>query len=141
MKSTHIFNGRTLIEVQIGDRVQLFNQFLNPGTEISLNVRSDITVKAQADELFGTGTFIIITDIKGQDELAEITINAEDVEVEVETMDYSDNIVSEKIQIARNLSKKNLVERITEENLDVNTKQTKAQIYAELEGLDNVELV
>lgn len=140
MKTVEIFDGRTLRKVSEGDKVLLYGQFLNPGTEIVLSARADTSVLAVAEDSTGQGTFLKIIEVRAHDELASMRLEAEDVEVEVETKD-STNDVNEKIQIPKNLSKKNLVERLTEEGIDIDTKKTKAQIYAELEGLDNVELV
>ena len=141
MKTVEIFDGRTLRKVSEGDKVLLYNQFLNPGTEIVLSARADTSVLAIAEDSTGQGTFLKIIEVRAHDELASMRLEAEDVDVEVETIDYSTNDVNEKIQIPRNLSKKNLVARLAEEGIDIDTKKTKAQIYAELEGLDNVELV
>ena len=139
MKTVEIFDGRTLRKVSEGDKVLLYNQFLNPGTEIVLSARADTSVLAVAEDSTGQGTFLKIVEVRARDELASMRLEAEDVEVE--TKDYSTNDVNEKIQIPRNLSKKNLVERLAEEGIDIDTKKTKAQIYAELEGLANVELI
>ena len=131
-----IFNGKTLVKVQEGDRVPLYNQFLNPGIDITLSSRANVIVKAVTDELFGTGTFIIITEIIIHDEFEQMKAEASDVE-EIEVIS-NDEL---PIQIKKNQTKKAIVAEIEANNLEVNTKQTKAKILEELEGLDNVELI
>ena len=134
MKSAEIFNGKTFVTVHIDDEIILYGQFLNPGLQMQFTSVVGITVHGVTTNIFSDGTGIRITDIVAQDEMAQTVLTAEDVEVEV--------ISNSAIQIPKNLSKKNLIERIAEENIDIDvTKKTKAKLYEELEGLDSVELI
>lgn len=148
MRTAEIFNGNALIKVTEGSKFRLNGVWnFDIGTSITFNVKQGVDVLAVVRSKDGSGSELEVVSINTIDDMAEMVVEAEDVEVEV-----IENIIEEKVEEAvegvsspklclkkNKFTKKELVAYIEEHNLDIDTSKTKADIVKVLESQDLVE--
>lgn len=96
MRTAEIFNGNALIKVTEGSKFRLNGVWnFDIGTSITFNVKQGVDVLAVVRSKDGSGSELEVVSINTIDDMAEMVVEAEDVEVEV-----IENIIEEKVEEA-----------------------------------------
>lgn len=169
MRTAEIFNGNTLIKVNEGSRFKLNGVWhWDIGTNITFNVRQGIDVVAAVISKDGSGSELEVLSIKTKDDLADMIVEAQDVEVEtidssVEEPEIVEKLVEEgveeleiieepveevvdkteeieKLVVKKNkFTKKEVVSYIEDNKLDIDISKTKAELVKILEEKNLIE--
>lgn len=132
MRTAQIFTGKEFIDVQEGSSFRINGVWnFDIGSAVTFNVKSGIDVETIVKMKDGTGTEFLVTQIKADDEYANMEVEAEDVNVEVS--EYSELPKFTKIKF----TKKELVDFINENNINVDVKSnmSKADIVSSLKEM------
>ena len=147
MRTAEIFNGNTLITVTEGSKFRLNGVWTwDIGTSITFNVRQGVDVIAIVRSKDGSGSELEVVSINATDDLAEMSVEAKDVEVEIvedtEVKEDTEVEYFDKLAIKKSkFTKKDMVAYIEEHNLDVDISLSKANLVAALEALNLIEYV
>ena len=121
----------------VGDSYRLDGMFINLGDIIILRPTVFISIECRATSIDATGTTLEILDIIGEDEFANMMIDAE----EVNDVEVASDEEPEEIIIFKSLTKKKLMDDLTERGIKFDASKTKKQILEELGELSNVKIV
>lgn len=155
MRTAEIFNGNALIKVNEGSRFKLNGVWhWDIGTNITFNVRPGVDVIAVVISKDGSGSELEVLSIKTKDDLADMVVEAQDVEVEtvdssVEELEIIEEPVEkvvdkteeiEKLVVKENrFTKKEVVSYIEDNKLDIDISKTKAELVKVLEEKNLIE--
>lgn len=136
MRTAEIFDGKQLIEVTENQTFRIDGTWnWDVGTIVTFQVKRGIEVETVVKSKDGTGSQFIVTKIKASDELAEMSVEAEEVE-EVETTSIPKSDVK---FLKKKFTKKDLVDFINENNLDIEYKNmTKVELVNVLTKLNYI---
>lgn len=160
MRTAEIFNGNALIKVNEGSKFKLNGVWTwDIGTQVTFTVKRGINVVTSVISKDGSGSEFEVLSINTIDDLAEISVEAEDVDFEdmdnkeeveehiedevveniTEDKDIAENVYS-KLELKKNkFTKKEIVAYIKDNNIDLDISKTKAELVRELELRDLVE--
>ena len=136
MRTAEIFDGKRLITVSENQTFRLDGVWnWDIGTTVTFQVKRGIEVETTVKSKDGTGSQFIVTKIKASDEIAEMSVEAEDVE-EVETTSIPKSDVK---FLKKKFTKKDLIDFINENNLDIEYKNmTKVELVNVLTELNYI---
>ena len=125
MKSTEIFNGKTFEEVTVGSSFEVEGNWnFDVGTTVVFKAKSDVDVETKVTGKSGLGTEFtvtnIITPLTIEDIINEDLEEIEDADIEIPKFDK------------KKFTKKDLIDYINQYNIDIDIKQNKSKIVAEL---------
>ena len=131
MRTAEIFDGKQLIEVTENQTFRIDGTWnWDVGTIVTFQVKRGIEVETIVKSKDGTGSQFIVTKIKTSDDLAEMSVEADDIEVE--TIPNSDIKFLKK-----KFTKKDIIDFINENNLEINYKNmTKTELVNTLTELN-----
>lgn len=139
MKTAKVFDGEKLIDVQEGSTFEVKGlPKWDMGASVIFNVRSDISVHTVVEKCDMVKTTFLVTSIESKDEFSKIEVEVEDTDFEV--LSEEDNILEEdKPKFTKTkFTKKDLVEFIELNSIDVDTSMTKANIVSALTDLSYI---
>ena len=131
MRTAEIFDGKQLIEVTENQTFRIDGTWnWDVGTIVTFQVKRGIEVETIVKSKDGTGSQFIVTKIKTSDDLAEMSVEADDIEIE--TIPNSDIKFLKK-----KFTKKDIIDFINENNLEINYKNmTKTELVNTLTELN-----
>ena len=136
MKTAKVFDGEKLIDVQEGTTFEVKGSpKWNMGASVIFSVRSDVLVHTIVEKCDMVKTTFLVTSIESKDEFSKIEVEAEDTDFEV--LSEEDNVLEDKPKFTKTkFTKKDLVEFIESNSIDIDTSMTKANIVSALTDLN-----
>lgn len=145
MRTAELFTGKAFIEVHEGSIFRVDgNWSWEIGSKVIFQVKAGVKVETFVRMKDGLGTEFIVDRIVAEDELGEISVEAKDVEVEVEShveVEPQVEIDHKIILNKKKFTKKEIVAFIKENSLDIDTSLSKANLIKVLEEKNLVEYV
>ena len=152
MRTAEIFIGNKTIEVQEGSEFKLEGNWNLPvGRVVRFQMKKGIEVEAIVKNKDGFGSNMKVTKIISEDDIAEATVSAENVEFETVPDDAVEEVADEEpiktefdteyklLVDKKKFTKKEVVSFIESHDLDIDTSKTKANLIKELDALGMVE--
>ncbi len=126
MRSAKIFNGKEFITVTENQTFRLDGVWnWDEGSTVVFQVEKGIEVETTVQYKDSLGSVFLVTEIKTLDEYSEISVEAEDVDIEIIKNSEEQNVKFDKPRF----TKRELIEFIVENNIDIDIKgMTKADI-------------
>ena len=120
MRTAEIFNGKELITVTEGQEFRLDGVWnWDIGTVVVFQIKQGIEVETIVKIKDGFGSVFLVTKIKTADEYAEIAVEANDVDIEIEPKKFTKS----------RFTKRELIEFIATNDINIDTKnKTKVEI-------------